>query len=493
MNAKILMAVLLLVVSSSCKKSFLELEPKTRVTANASFITEDDFRQAVTGAYAPLRSLYNDAYVMGEMRSDNTNYVFNVTISGGQFISKYETASFIDVPNNFNTKNKFVFCYQGIARANAVLKRIDAANINATLKGNLKGQAEFLRAFYYFELVQYYGDVPLYLTDLSEVNTVAETKLPRSPKADVYKQIIADATDAANLMPNTPTVKGQVAKGAAKMLLGYVYMTLKQYADAERVLKEVTTLGYSLLPDYASIFLPANKNNAESIFEVQYLEGIQNLQNTIVYQLLPAVAETKNLTGIVGNNQTTGGWDIPSADLIAAYEPNDKRKDASIATSYVDGDGKTVQQVYVKKYLHLPHFLFNNTNDNWPVYRYADALLLLAESLNEQGKAGEATPYLDQVRTRAGVSTYATSGQTDLRAAIAKERRVELAFENHRWLDLVRTGQAISVMTAYGAKLKPTRPDISPLAFNVTTNRLIFPIPQDELNLNNLLTQNPGY
>ncbi|RNL55833.1 RagB/SusD family nutrient uptake outer membrane protein [Pedobacter jejuensis] len=493
MKTKILMIALTLIVCSGCKKSFLELEPKTRVTANLSYISEDDYRQAVTGIYASLRGLYNDAYVMGEMRSDNANYVFNSTISGGQFISKYEIASFIDVPNNFNTKNKFVFCYQGISRANAVLRRIDASTINATLKSNLKGQAEFLRAFYYFELVQYYGDVPLYLTDLSEVNNVAETKLPRSPKADVYKQILADATDAANLLPNTPVVKGQVAKGAAKMLLGYVYMTLKQYADAERVLKEVTTLGYSLLPDYASIFLPTNKNNAESIFEIQYLQGNFGLQNGIVYQLLPATSQTVNLTGIVGNNQTTGGWNVPSADLIAAYEANDKRKAVSIATSYIDGSGNTVQQLYVKKYLNLPHFQYNNTNDDWPVYRYADALLLLAESLNEQGKNAEAITYLDQVRTRAGITTYALSGQTDLRAAIAKERRVELAFENHRWLDLVRTGQAITVMNAYGAKLKPTRPDISPLAFNVTANRLIFPIPQDELNLNNLLTQNPGY
>lgn len=113
--------------------------------------------------------------------------------------------------------------------------------------------------------------------------------------------------------------------------------------------------------------------------------------------------------------------------------------------------------------------------------------------MNEQGKAAEAVPYLDQVRLRAGIGTYAASGQTDIGTAIAKERRVELAFENHRWLDLVRTGQALTVMNAYGAKLKSTRPDISPLAFNVTANKLIFPIPQDELNLNNLLKQNPGY
>jgi tetratricopeptide (TPR) repeat protein len=486
---KIFTAGLVLLGASSCQKSFLELTPQTGVTVANFFVTEDDFTKAVTGTYRPLESLYNDAYVMGEMRSDNTYYLFNISNRGGQIVEKENINTFTDVATNAYIYNKYVNDYSGIAKANAVLQRIDAASIPAASKGNLKGQAEFLRAFYYFDLVQYFGGVPLHLT---EATTVAETALPRSSAADVYKQILADATDAAALLPKTQAIKGQATQGSAKMLLGYVYMTLKQYPEAEKVLKDVTTLGYSLLPEYADVFDPANKNNAESIFEVQYLQGTQGVQSNFAYQFAPGVTDTKNITGQVGNSQNLGDWNIPTNDLIAAYEPGDKRKAASIADGYTDPSGKFVAQPFVKKYLH-PHAQFNNTNDDWPVYRYADALLLLAESLTEQNKAAEAIPYLNQVRARAGLAATTATTQTALRDAIAKERRVELAFENHRWLDLVRTGQAIPVMTAYGAKQKAIRPYLTGNVYNVTQDKLIFAIPQNELLINKLLTQNPGY
>ncbi len=474
---------------SSCSQSFLELAPQTAVSVANFFVTEDDFSKAVTGTYRPLQSLYSDAYVMGEMRSDNTYYLLNTSNRGGQIVEKENIATFTDVATNRYPYNKYINDYSGIAKANAVLQRIDAASIPAAAKSNLKGQAAFLRAFYYFDLVQYFGGVPLHLT---EVASVAETALPRSSAADVYKQIIADATDAATLLPKTQAVKGQATQGAAKMLLGYVYMTLKQYADAEKVLKDVTTLGYSLLPDYAAVFDPANKNHAESIFEVQYLQGPQGVQSNFAYQFAPGVTDTKNITGQTGNSQTIGDWNIPTDDLIAAYEPGDKRKAASIADGYVNPAGVAVAQPFVKKYLH-PHAQFNNTNNNWPVYRYADALLLLAECLNEQGKSAEALPLLNQVRVRAGLAATTATTQATLRDALARERRVELAFENHRWLDLVRTGQAIPVLTAFGAKQKQIRPYLLPTTYNVTENRLIFPIAQDELLINRQLTQNPGY
>lgn len=489
MTIKLWTAAGVLFLTTSCQKSFLELLPQTSVSEASFFLNADDYTKAVTGAYKPLQALYYDAYVMGEMRSDNTYYLFNATNRGGQIVDKENIATFTDAATNSYVYNKYVNDYDGIAKTNAVLQRIDGATIDASLKSSLKGQAEFLRAFYYFDLVQYFGGVPLHL---KEVSTVSEAALPRSSAADVYKQIIADATDAANLLPATQTPKGQATKGSAKMLLGYVYMTLKQYADAEKVLREVTTLGYSLLPDYASVFDPANKNSAESIFEVQYLQGAQGVQSNFAYQFAPGVTDTKNITGQTGNSQNLGDWNIPTDDLIAAYEPGDKRKAASIANSYINPAGMTVAQPFVIKYLH-PHAQFNNTNDDWPVYRYADALLLLAESLNEQNKSTEAIPLLNQVRARASLAATTASSQADLRTAIAKERRVELAFENHRWLDLVRTGQAIPVLTAFGTRQKQTRSYLSASTYNVTQDRLIFPIPQNELLINKQLAQNPGY
>lgn len=489
MKIKILIALLFAASFTACKKSFIELSPKTRVTEADFFKTADDYTQAVVGAYTPLQSIYGDGYVMGEMRSDNATYFASPGLQGGQFSDKYNISGFLDVPVNGNNSNKYVSCYRGIAKTNAVLVRIDNAGIDAAVKANLKGQAQFLRAFYYFELVQYYGGVPLHLT---EVTSVAETALPRSTAADIYKQIIADASSAASLLPAKQTTVGMVTQGSAKTLLGYVYMTLKQYADAEKVLTDVTALGYSLLPNYANVF--ATKNNAESIFEVQYLAGPQGLQSNFAFQFAPNISNVINVLGVVGNNQTTGGWNKPTPDLIAAYETGDTRKAASIAFSYVDGNGNTVNDTYVKKYTHGPYSIFNNTGDDWIIYRYADVLLLLAECLNEEGKSGQAIPYLNQVRARAGLGITTAVAQADLRAAIAKERRVELVFENHRWLDLVRTGQAISVMTAFGTKIKQQQPYLPAAAYtNITQTRFIFPIPQTEIDINPKLTQNPGY
>jgi len=135
----------------------------------------------------------------------------------------------------------------------------------------------------------------------------------------------------------------------------------------------------------------------------------------------------------------------------------------------------------------------NNTNDNWPIYRYSDALLLLAEAQNEQGKSGPALTNLNLVRTRAGLAVSTETDQTNLRAVLAHERRVELAFENHRWHDLVRTGTAVSVMTTYGVKAKATYNLLPSNAFTITTDRLLFPIPQSERETNPALTQNTGY
>jgi len=491
MKIKIIIAGVALLWLASCKKSFVELTPQTRVTEPNFFKTDADYQQAAVGTYAPLEGLYSDAYVMGEMRSDNATYFASPGLQGGQFTDKYNISGFLDVPVNSIGYNKYTICYQGIARANSILVRIDNAAITSSVKSNVKGQAQFLRAFYYFELVQYFGGVPLHLT---EVSSPTETSLPRSSAADVYKQIIADATSAASLLPVKQTTPGMVTQGSAKALLGYVYMTLKQYNDAQKPLTDITTLGYTLLPNYASVFDPANKNNAESIFEVQYLAGTQGLQSNFAFQFAPNVTDVKNILGVSGNNQTTGGWNKPTPDLIAAYEPGDKRKAATIASSYIGPDGTTVTDNYVIKYTHPPYSVYNNSGEDWMVYRYADMLLLLAECLNEQGTTGQAITYLNQVRARAGLAATTASSQVDLRAAIARERRVELAFENHRWLDLVRTGQAIPVMTAFGAKIKAQETYIPTAAYtNITANRYIFPIPQSEIDGNHLLTQNPGY
>ena len=514
MKRKIVAAGLFIASFSACKRDFLEMAPQNFVSSTNFFETQADFEQAVNATYAPLRNLYNDAYIMGEMRSDNTHYIINTSNRGN--LVREEIADFIDNPTSAPAANKWTFNYRIIAYANEVLSRIDATSFSDNIKRHLKGQELFLRALAYFDLVQYYGDVPLVLTPTAgsadEIIQVKSTQ-PRTPKADVYAQIIKDAQEAASLLPaklqQPAQDKGRATSGAAKTLLGNVYMVLKQWAQAEVVLKEVyDSRQYSLLPDYAAAFNPANKNHAESIFEVQYQQGNLGLQGAFAYTFLPNLTNLQPIVGFTFNNVSIGGWNTPTEDLVNAYENGDKRKAASIVNGYTAANGSFVPHPYIKKFVNLPLPAPNgsapNTHENWPVYRYAEVLLFLAEALNEQGKATAALPYLNEVRDRAfgaGVATITTTDQAQLRDLILRERRVELAFENKRWLDLVRTGTAMQVLTAYGANVKanpqqyyfPSGMGPLPSTYNVTQNRLLFPIPFNEVQLNPKLTQNPGY
>jgi starch-binding outer membrane protein, SusD/RagB family len=494
MKHYILFAGLLMMGVCSCKKEFLDIPSETNLTSATFFKTQGDFEKAVNGAYAPLRTLYNNpannnssAFFMGEMHSDNTHYILNPNFRAtidqeqiGDFI--YDAASLI-------ATSKYTSNYLIIARANEVLAQIDGVDFDAAVKGNLKGQALFLRAFSYFDLVQYFGKVPLHLTPVS---SFSEAALPLSEVESIYDQVIADAGEAASLLPNKSVQEpGRATSGAAKTLLGNVYIVQKKYALAETVLKEVISANqYSLLPDYATAFNPANKNNGESVFEIQFREGTEGYASNFIYAMLPQPISAAEVTTLMANYGvapaniqalSVEGFNTPTPDIIAAYEPGDKREAASIG--YGAAGGKTYP--FVLKYLH-PHSTFGITNDNWPVYRYAEVLLLLAEALNEQGKPSDALPYLNQVRTRAGLANATASGQDEMRDAISKERRVELAFENKRWTDLVRTGKAVEVITAYGQRVKADPAayyypaGFAPVPASFTTINLTFPLPASE-------------
>lgn len=501
----------MLVTGISCQKSFIELAPEDQVSGATFFKTESQFRQALTAAYVPLRALMENDFITAEMRSDNTDYQYNPINFGTAIVFEENIPDFMDDATDTYSINNYYDCYQGISRANIVLGRIAKADLSDSAKNDIMGQAEFLRAFYYFRLVRYYGAVPLFL---KEVTTADGAFLTRSSVDSVYDQIVLDVKDAISKLkpPAAFPQTGEATKGSATMLLADVYMTRKQYADAETLLKTLPAMGYALLPNYADVFSTAHKNSRESIFEVQYMAGAQGgQQSNFIYVFLPRTTNTSLITGVATNNNSIGGWNTPTDDLISAYEPGDKRLDASIGIAegtynasaeftitayksiinYTPAPGQTGVP-FIKKYLN-PSTIPNNTDDDWPVYRYADALLLMAEALNEQGQPANALPYLNQVRQRAGLQDITTTDQAGLRAIIAHERRVELAFENFRWFDLIRTGKAISVMTAYGNKMKQTHPYLSPKSYQVTQDRLLYPIPSFEIELNPALTQNPGY
>lgn len=491
MKYSIMLTGLLTLSLSSCN-DFLELPSKTNLTTTTFFKTQGDFEKAVNGNYEPLRNLFlsggngaTGSWLMGEMHSDNSRYIYNPSYRAT--IDQEQVADFIYNPTNTAATNKYQGYYLVIARANQVLAQIDAIEFDASVKDNLKGQTYFLRALAYFDLVQYFGKIPLHLTPATSLSDVA---LPLSEVDAVYDQIIKDAKQAASLLPvKSKQEGGRATSGAAKTLLGNVYTVLKDYAAAEAVLKEVEASNeYQLLGDYAAVFDPSNKNNSESVFEVQYLEGTAGYASNFTYSFFPQPISAADLTTLMANYGvapsniqalTIEAYNIPSPELLAAYEPGDERKDATIGTAVAHG----ITFPFTIKYLH-PHAAAGITNDNWPIYRYAEVLLLIAEALNEQGKGTEALGYLNQVRSRAGLDDITSTA--NLADVILQERRIELAFENKRWLDLVRTGKAVDVISAYGARIKANPQDyyfpagINPVPAAFTDIRTTFPLPASE-------------
>ena len=464
MKRKLILTSLLGLCLIGCTKDFLTVVPETALSSATFFKTEADFQQAANGAYVPLRQMFNErAWVLEEMHSDNTYYARNTlygAVDPTENVADFAVPTANGVTANDNVLVQYRLNYVIIARANQILSLIDGVTFSTdAVKNNVKGQAQFLRAFAYFDLVRLFGKVPLHLVPVTGREDAA---LPLSTTEEIYTQIEKDATDASKNLPNKKTQEaGRATSGAAKTLLANLYITQKKWAQAEPLMREVITNdGYMLMPDYNDAFsnTTANKNNQESVFEVQYQEGSAGYNGNQIYRFLPSPITAAEIAPIVGtsNPQPTSqeSNNIPTPDLIAAYEAGDKRKDISIGTVVLSTSLRAEKTYpYIKKYAR-PHSLNQNTGQNWPVYRFAEVLLFLAESLNEQGKTGEAATYLNQVRTRAGLAATTASSQATMRETIFKERRVELAFENKRWFDLTRTGRVKEIIGAYGAKVK---------------------------------------
>lgn len=492
----------------SCSKDFLQRTPESSITDGSFFKEESHFSQALVGAYASLRGLKGSraAYVMGEMRSDNTFYEYNPTDRGVQYINMELADGFLDDASSNVTPEMYNSAYVAISRANSIISSSENVELRPEFINPVLGEAKFIRALSYFDLVRYYGGVPLYL---SKVTGEADAYLQRSSAADVYQVIEDDLKDAIAKLPNPsfPQV-GRANKGAAKMLLADVYITQKKFDLAYPELNDLMTMGYDLLNNYADVFRLANKNSVESIFEIQYQQGNQGQQSSFVYAFLPITDDASMLTGATGR-VSAGGWNVPTQEMIDTYEAGDERLEGSI--SIIEGTGPVGQMVieavkspvgyvtppgkrsynFINKFLN-PHSLLNNTDDNFPVYRFSEALLAMAETLNELDRSSEALPFLNRVRNRAGLGDINTTNKEELRDIILHERRVELAFENKRWHDLVRTGKAIEVMTANGAYLKALFPNLPSNSYELNQDKLLFAIPLREIQIGNL-EQNRGY
>lgn len=470
----------------SCKKDFITLLPETaRVTDNV-YKTSADFNTAIVGAYSTFKhnGLYGNFGVtstllnLGEITSDNADYGYP---RGTSVVNIFELEDFNFSLSNVNFSNAWIGLYAGIARTNSILNRLPNASFDAPSKIKYEAEAKFLRAYFYSNLVKIFGDVPLVTTKFS--NPSDGYNIARSPAVKVYALITDDLNFAEANLPAVIAASdaGRASKWVAKALLGRVYLTVKNYAAASAKLNEVIQSGqFSVAANtYAAVFSPSTPftANKDVMLAVQYKSGNIGQGSNIWNSCIPwGVGLTMAQWGV--SSGTGDGYLRPTLDMENAYESGDVRKAASMANSYTNG-GVTVFERYVVKY-RQNGILFGDADVDCPIFRYADVLLMYAEALNEQGQGVTGLPFINQVRTRAGLPDLSASlTQSDLRLAIERERRVEFAFEGLRWFDLLRTDRYLPVMTAKGYATK--------------VFHKLFPVPQRETDLNPSLGQNPGY
>lgn len=499
-SIKIFISLSIVLSLVSCSDDFLDKQNPNQLGEESFFTTEKQVNQAVIGVYGQLQGITGNQWLFTEMITDNTTVHFDEGNRGNA--PGIETFEYWQV--NANTGNVYGLyrdIYNTLGSINLTIAKLEGADIDANVKSKFEGELRFFRAYYYFLLTQYFGDVILVTGPFSDPSEAFE--LTRSPISEVYAQIESDLDVAITSLPNTVDASeaGRLTKGAALTLSGKFWLTRKDYARAKTQLDQVTSLGYDLLPNYADVFGPTNKNHNESIFEVQF-QGGNDLgeQSGFIYQFYPKFTngEVTGFGGVSG-----GGWNIPTLDIIGDYEDGDLRKAISLSEGYTDiNTSEFVAIPFIEKFRY-EHSIQGRPDNNWPIYRYGDVLLMLAEAINEaSGPNAEAYGYLNQVRDRAGLPPVSGLSQDEFRSVLLHERRIELAFENHRWFDLRRTmstSELIALFEAHAAleKANPTTPrGIVPFSagdYEFSAFEILFPIPDRELLVNPDLGQNDGY
>ncbi|MCZ4221959.1 RagB/SusD family nutrient uptake outer membrane protein [Pedobacter rhodius] len=457
---------------TSCKKSFVEITPKGIIPVNTFYNTEIDIKSALTGAYSSLRPIYNEQYGFGELPSDNAQtYGESEVLYGEQDKLTWTAVS-------TNLQNAWARFYATIAYSNIVLDHVNTPVMTTANRNGYIGQAKFIRALMYFNLVRMYGGVPLVLNEITS-ETQAYT-YNRASDQEVYAQIEKDLTEAAAVLPASYSGSdiGRATSIAANALLGKVLMFQKKFTQAESVLAGVAATAGTLLP-YDQVFGLGKDNNRDIIFAVQYLGGGFGEGNTFARSFVPQPSGT-TITAVTGNSNNSG-----TKDLYDTFEPGDNRLNTAIGI-YSAG---TLVYYYAKKFVYQSVGANSEGDNDWPVLRYADVILLYAEALNENGKTPEALIQLNLVRTRSNLAPKLGLSQTDARTTIYHERRVELCFEGERWFDLNRWGIMVATMQAH----KINYPSVNGQIGNVVSTLALYPIPNRERQLNPKLTQNPGY
>jgi len=482
---KTLLTLVFVLGANSCGDAYLEEVDRYSIDSESYFNSETDYYNALVGAYDLLQSSYVNV-MLGEIASDNT-------LSGGESATDVIGFQQIDdmthTPVNSNLRDIWNWMYAGVNRANFILEFQDKTPFEG--KEIIIAETRFLRAYYYFELVKWFGPIPI---KESRFEIGDETTIPRSPVSEVYALIEEDLKYAVNNLNYTAPQVGRVTKGAAQALLGKAYLYQNKFSEAASVLDNLIANGpYNLVIDYDTIFENAGENGIESVFEVQYTDaegaGFGCLQ----------CSEGNVAVGFNGIRNYSGpffdsgfSFNVPTQDVVDEFEDGDLRKDVAILdidawaadTGATFGIGNKHTGYYNRKYIPRKGDL--NTGDqnltnpnNYRAIRFADVLLMAAEAYNRGGiDDSKALSYLNRVRARAfGNTDHAVSSTgAALTEAIAHERRVELVGEGHRFFDLVRTGKGTLIP-----------------GFTANKNE-VFPIPFEEIQFaNGNWAQNPNY
>lgn len=462
MKKILVLASLATLLMTSCGDSFFDLEPASSVTIDKVYKTASDYNVAVIGCYAKLQSQVNFYTECCEYRSDNLS--LGAPTAGTQ--DRYDIDHFTEKPSNGILSSYWANFNNNVYRCNLLLDQIDGANFAENLKKQYKGEAMFVRALNYFNMYRIWGGVPA----TKHVVSAAEAlKVARYSDEQMFDLIAGDLKEIVdnNYLPETYSSAdmGRATSGAAKALLGKVYLTFHKWNEAKDVLSQLIGK-YQLVSPIAQVFDVDNKNNNEIIFAVHFNKEIEGEGHSYWYNLTNASDDT---------NQTSS--------LLNTFPTGDARKDL---ITYVQVE-KNVR--LMNKFYDTKSPTFKTVGNDQILLRYADVLLMYAEALNEiQYDASEgslALKYLNAVRQRAGISNLTVKQlptQEKFRKGILVERQREFPYEGQRWFDLVRMGFAKSVMAENGVEIKDYQ--------------LLFPIPQQEIEKvgdKSILWQNPGY
>jgi len=456
---------LVVITASSCQK--LDESPQSFISPENFYKTRNDAIAAVSAAYAPVRNngfVTRNYAILGEITTDNMFPLPNNN-------DRVQLDNFVHTPTNGILRETWQNFYQGISYTNFVIDYVPNIDMDVPLRDRLVAEAKFLRAFYYYHLVRLFGDLPLMTTALASLDKLTYPK--RAPKADVYTQIINDLKAAEAVLPNTYTGadQGRATKGAAQAFLASVYLTQKQYqlaADKAAEIMNNAALGYGLWDSYIDVYDIKNEFGKEAIFDAQFLSGPSGQGGN----LIAFFAQENNSVGGRGF-----GSFQPTVELYNSFNANDLRR----AVFFTRG---TDNKWYCNKWIDADAKTENQSDNNYPLMRYAEVVLTYAEAYNEVHQpvnGNEAYKAVNLIRKRSGLPDLANLTQAQLRDSILNERRLELCFEGQRWFDLVRTGRLVSTMLAKGSA-------------NVKDFHVLFPVPQFEIDLNpNLKPQNTGY